>query len=112
MHRPVDRRAGRGEDRGDAERLVLVQGDADPPGAVRDDDRVPDVVVERARDLAAEHGVEQVAERGGAGDGLEPPLVAVAVVLEVGLVRAEHAKAPGGSRRARAAPPSAPRAGR
>jgi hypothetical protein len=51
------------KDARDAKRLVFVLDERDGPGAVRNNDRVANLVAERLRHIGTDHGIEQVAER-------------------------------------------------
>ena len=90
VDRPVDGCAGRGKDAAHPERLVGVQREAHVAGAVREHESGSDGVPERPRDLGAEHGLVRTRERTALRDD-ELPVVAVAVVREVRVGRAEHA---------------------
>ena len=91
MNRAVDRRAGLGQNAGDAERLVVVLDERHRAEPVRDDDLVADLVAERAGHVGADHGVEEVVE----GLTVEAELLAAAVLVACEILRrrAEHAEA-------------------
>ena len=61
------------------------------PNAVREIDRVAELIAELPRDIGADHGVVEIVER-LTGSERHAPVAGVAIVLEVVAVGAHHAK--------------------
>ena len=87
---PIHRRPGRLEDARHRERHLVVVLETDVSDAMGDHDAVADGVTETVGDLRAQHGIADIGQAGSRRK-LQALLPTVAVVLQVGGRRAQHA---------------------